>query len=63
MHESTFIFDLALVLGVGAVTSVVARLLNQPSILGYLAAGLIVGPYIPVPLFADPERIEAMASS
>ncbi|HXV64309.1 MAG TPA: cation:proton antiporter [Vicinamibacteria bacterium] len=61
MHEPTFLVDLALVLGVGAVTSVVARLLHQPSILGYLAAGLIVGPYIPLPFFADPERIQAMA--
>lgn len=61
MHESTFLFDLALVLGVGAATSVVARVLHQPSILGYLVAGLIVGPSLPVPLFADPERIEAMA--
>ncbi len=61
MHESTFLLDLALVLGVGALTGVVARVLNQPSILGYLVAGLIVGPYLPVPLFADPERIESMA--
>jgi CPA2 family monovalent cation:H+ antiporter-2 len=61
MHESTFLFDLALVLGVGAATSVIARVLHQPSVLGYLVAGLIVGPYLPLPLFADPERIDAMA--
>ena len=60
MHE-TFVFDLAVVLGVAGVTSVLARLLRQPSVLGYLLAGLIVGPSIPIPLFADPGRIEAMA--
>lgn len=61
MHSSTFLADLAIVLGVAAATSVVARLVRQPSILGYLLAGLIVGPYIPFPLFADPERVQALA--
>lgn len=56
-----FIHDLALVLGVAAVTGVVSRHLRQPSVLGYLAAGLIVGPHTPVPLFADPERVRVMS--
>jgi CPA2 family monovalent cation:H+ antiporter-2 len=37
------------------------RLIRQPSVLGYLAAGLIVGPYIPIPLFADPDRVHALS--
>lgn len=61
MPEASFIHDLALVLGVAAATCVLTRLAGQPSILGYLLAGVIVGPYIPVPLFADPHRVEAMA--
>lgn len=56
-----FIHDLALVLGVAAVTAVVFRRLSQPSVLGYLAAGLFIGPYIPVPLFADVERVQALS--
>ncbi|PRQ03063.1 Inner membrane protein YbaL [Enhygromyxa salina] len=60
-HEGTLIIDLALVTGVAAVTAMIARRLGQPSILGYLLAGLIVGPYIPIPLFADPERMAALA--
>ncbi len=61
MHHANLVADLASVLGVAAVTSVIARLVNQPTILGYLLAGLIVGPYIPFPIFADQSRIEAMA--
>jgi CPA2 family monovalent cation:H+ antiporter-2 len=56
-----FLEDLALVLCVAAVTSVVFRRLRQPAVLGYLLAGLIIGPYIPIPLFADHQRIEALA--
>ena len=53
MH-GTLVPDLALVLGVAAVTSVLSRTWRQPSILGYLLAGLIVGPYLPIPVFCDP---------
>ena len=45
--------DLALVLCVAAVTTVVFRRLRQPVVLGYLLAGLIVGPYTPVPLVRE----------
>lgn len=58
---STLVADLAVVTGVAAVTGLIARKLGQPSILGYLFAGLIVGPYLPIPLFADPERIHSLA--
>jgi monovalent cation:H+ antiporter-2, CPA2 family len=61
MHGAAFVTDLAIVLGVAAITGVLARLMHQPTILGYLLAGLIVGPYIPVPVFADPERVGALA--
>ncbi len=55
------VFDLALVFGVAALTSVAFRKLGQPSILGYLLAGLVVGPYIPIPIFADTQRIAALS--
>jgi monovalent cation:H+ antiporter-2, CPA2 family len=61
MDDASFVSDIAVVLGVAAVTSVVARRLKQPSIVGYLLAGLVVGPYVPLPVFADTHRIEAMA--
>ncbi|MFT5429456.1 MAG: CPA2 family monovalent cation:H+ antiporter-2 [Myxococcota bacterium] len=61
MHSPAILTDLALVLGVAGVTAVIARRLNQPSILGFLFAGLIVGPYPPVPLFADPHQVGPLA--
>ncbi len=58
---SPFVHDLALVLGVAAVTALILRRLAQPAVLGYLAAGLVVGPYLPVPLFADVTRVKALS--
>jgi monovalent cation:H+ antiporter-2, CPA2 family len=61
MSEAHFVTDVAVVLGVGAATGYVARRLGQATILGYLLAGLIVGPYLPIPLSADPARIQSLA--
>ncbi len=62
MHgERLFLADLALVLCVAAVTSVLFRRLRQPVVLGYLLAGLIVGPHTPVPLFASSESLEVLS--
>lgn len=56
-----FLQDLALVLMVAAVTTVLFQRLKQPVVLGYLLAGLIVGPHIPIPLFADLDRIHTLS--
>jgi monovalent cation:H+ antiporter-2, CPA2 family len=62
MHEAQrFLQDLALVLSVAAVVTVLFRLLRQPIVLGYLLAGIILGPHIPIPLFPDRERIRTLA--
>ncbi len=58
-HE--FLRNLALVLCVAAVTSVVFQRLRQPVIFGYLLAGMIVGPYLPVPLVANQDMVRALA--
>jgi monovalent cation:H+ antiporter-2, CPA2 family len=47
--------SLALILCVAAVTTVIFQRIHQPVVLGYLLAGLIVGPHMPIPLFADVE--------
>jgi CPA2 family monovalent cation:H+ antiporter-2 len=57
----TFLEDLALVLGVAALTTVLFGRLRQPVVLGYLLAGLIVGPHLHIPLFADAERIRSLS--
>ena len=62
MHgHGTFLVDLALVLCVAAPVGLLFRALRMPAILGYLLAGLVVGPYTPIPLFADPERVAALS--
>ncbi|MCB0422590.1 MAG: cation:proton antiporter, partial [Bdellovibrionales bacterium] len=60
MHGS-FLKDIALVLGVAALTSTITYKFRLPSVLGYLIAGFIIGPYIPIPLFADPHRVESLS--
>jgi CPA2 family monovalent cation:H+ antiporter-2 len=61
VEHGTFLADFALVLCVAAPTGLLFRALRQPPILGYLLAGLLVGPHTPIPLFADPERIHALS--
>ncbi|HEY7863504.1 MAG TPA: cation:proton antiporter [Thermoanaerobaculia bacterium] len=62
MHESgEFLRSLAVVLCVAAVTTVLFQRLRQPVVLGYILAGLIVGPYVPVPLVADPQTIQTLS--
>lgn len=60
LHHA-LIFDLAIVTSFAAAFGLVVRWLGQPSVLGYLLAGLVVGPYLPIPLFADPQRMEELA--
>jgi monovalent cation:H+ antiporter-2, CPA2 family len=60
-HSSSFVTDLSVVLGVAAVAALVFRWLRQPALLGYLVAGLLIGPYIPIPVFADPGRVQALS--
>ena len=45
--------DLAVILCVAALTTVVFQRIRQPVVLGYLLAGMIVGPHLPIPLFAS----------
>jgi CPA2 family monovalent cation:H+ antiporter-2 len=62
MHDAQlFLEDLALVLSVAAVVSVLFRLIRQPPVLGYLLAGVIVGPHVPIPLFADLGRVQTLS--
>lgn len=45
-HLSSLIQDLALILGAAAVTTLLFKWLRQPLILGYIIAGLLVGPHV-----------------
>lgn len=53
--------DLAMVLITAAIVAVIFQRLRQPTVLGYLLAGMVVGPNVPAPLFADVESVGALA--
>ena len=47
MAELTFLRDLAVVMAVSAFTTILFHLLRQPVVLGYLVAGVLIGPHTP----------------
>ena len=59
VHE--FLRSLTVVLAVAAITTVVFQRLRQPVVLGYIIAGLIVGPHVPIPLVADPAIVRTLS--
>lgn len=52
---------LAVVLGTAGAAALVSKRLNQPVVLGYIVAGLIVGPNVGIPLFADPAIVHTLS--
>jgi len=56
-----FLQNLAMVLGVAGLTTLVFQKLHLPVVVGYLIAGIIVGPHLPIPLIADKEIIRTLA--
>lgn len=56
------ITDLAMILGVASVVMLICQRLKQPLVLGYLIAGMIVGPYTPTFLnVTDTSSIQVVA--
>src|SRR6058998_4029256 len=60
-HAHEFLRSLTVVLAVAAITTVLFQRLRQPVVLGYLIAGLIVGPHVPIPLVADPGVVQTLS--
>jgi CPA2 family monovalent cation:H+ antiporter-2 len=56
-----FVRDLALILGTAAVSTVIFQRLKLPVIVGYLLAGMVVGPLTPWELVHEPETISTLA--
>jgi len=62
MHDvPRLLVDLAIALGTAAVTTLVSRRLKLPVVFGYLLAGLLVGPMVPIPLAANTDNVQVMA--
>jgi CPA2 family monovalent cation:H+ antiporter-2 len=47
MHSADFIQDLAVIMLIAGLVTIVFHRLRQPVVLGYILAGLIIGPYTP----------------
>lgn len=61
-HLPALISDLTLILLVAAVTTILFKWIKQPVVLGYIVAGLLVGPSIQLfPTVISPENIETWA--
>jgi CPA2 family monovalent cation:H+ antiporter-2 len=62
MHEGHELLKaLTVVLCTAGVTTVLCQRLHQPVVLGYLLAGLIVGPHVPIPLRADRQVVQSLS--
>src|SRR5262249_18311835 len=47
MHLAPLIQDLAVILGIASIVAFVFQKIRQPVVLGYLLAGVVMGPYTP----------------
>ena len=62
MHEIGFIRDLAIVMLVAGATTILFQRLRQPVLLGYILAGVLIGPHTPGTLVADPRAIDDISN-
>lgn len=62
LHLPDLIKDLGVILVTAAVVSLLFKFLKQPVVLGYLIAGLLLGPHVPfIPSVTDTESIKVWA--
>ena len=47
MHHIAFLQDLSVVMIIAAVVTILFRQMKQPVVLGYILAGVIIGPHTP----------------
>ncbi len=62
MHSATFLHDLAVVMIVAGLVTVIFHRFKQPVVLGYILAGVIIGPHTPpFPLVHDQATINTLS--
>ena len=62
MHSVTFLQDLAVVMMVAGLVTVIFHRFKQPVVLGYILAGVIIGPHTPpAPFIHDEATIKTMS--
>lgn len=62
MHDIGFIRDLAIVMIVAGATTVLFQRLRQPVLLGYILAGVLIGPHTPGLLITDARAIDDISN-
>lgn len=62
MHEIGFIRDLAVVMIVAGATTILFQRMRQPVLLGYILAGVLIGPHTPGMLVGDPRAIDDISN-
>lgn len=61
-HALIFIQDLAIIMLISGIITVLSHKFRQPIVFGYILAGVIIGPYTPQIIFiSDPEIIKTLA--
>jgi CPA2 family monovalent cation:H+ antiporter-2 len=61
MNVSGVLVELVIVLGAAAVVTVVFQAARLPVVLGYVLAGLLIGPHVPVPLVANAHLVHILS--
>ncbi|MBA2540314.1 MAG: cation:proton antiporter, partial [Deltaproteobacteria bacterium] len=61
MTGSKVLVELVIVLGTAALVTVVFQALRLPVVLGYVLAGLLIGPHVPVPLVANASLVHVLS--
>jgi CPA2 family monovalent cation:H+ antiporter-2 len=62
MHGIELLHDLAVVMLVAGITTILCHRLKQPVVLGYIVAGIIIGPHTWVPLVKNEETIRGLGA-
>jgi monovalent cation:H+ antiporter-2, CPA2 family len=62
MTGTRVLIELVVVLGTAAVITVLFQALRLPVVLGYILAGLLIGPYVPVPLVANADLVHVLSA-
>lgn len=61
VHGSHIIVELVVILGVAALTTILFSILRLPVALGYILAGLAIGPHIPIPVVANASLVAVLS--
>ncbi len=61
MTGSEVLVELVMVLGAAATITLLFSALRLPVVLGYVAAGLVIGPHVPIPLVANAALVSVLS--